>query len=90
MASVNATRGAMNQAMSDAVDGGRLIGFNYSGEACVWYGGHSFHVYDAARDWSEVRMFTSGQLMAITDHETPEATEYAKQRIRSEGFQLVE
>ena len=48
------------------------------------------YVYDAARDWSEVRMFTSGQLMAITDHETPEATEYAKQRIRSEGFQLVE
>jgi hypothetical protein len=90
MASVNASRGKLSRGVTDALDQGRVVGFSGSGEVCVWCGGHMLRVYDAATDWSEVTAFTSGQLMAISDHDAPEAYGYAKERMRSEGFEPIE
>lgn len=90
MVGVNATRSGMVRQMTDATEGANLIGFNEEGLACVWFGGYGFNVYDAARDWQEVDHFTSGQLAGLTDKEAPEGYGYAKERMKSEGFNVVE
>jgi len=84
MVGVNATRGGMARKMSKAVEGAKLIGFNDEGEACVWSGGYSFNVYDAARDWSELRHFTSGQMVDWKDKEP------AREMMERNGFEIVE
>jgi hypothetical protein len=90
MAAVNASRSKMAKNVVQATKGAKLIGFNGDGEACVWFGGYTFNVFDAARDWEEVRMFTSGKMASLTDYETDEAYGYAKTRMLSEGFKIVE
>ena len=91
MASVNATRAGMAQNVNDATEHARLIGFNDDGEACVWAGGYTFNVYDAAREWQETRMFTSGEMAAgVSDCSTEDAIEMASERMRSEGFLPVQ
>jgi len=84
MASVNATRAGLAQNVTDATEGAELIGFNDDGEACVWCGGYSFSVYDAARDWDEVRHFTSGQMVDWKDKEP------AREMMERNGFEIVE
>jgi len=83
MVGVNATRGGMARKLSSAVEGAELIGFNTEGEACVWSGGYSFNVYDAARDWQEVRHFTDGRMVDWSDEQQ------AKERMESEGFEVI-
>lgn len=90
MASVNATRRGIATNLSHAVEGAKMIGFNSHGEACVWFGGYGFNVYDAARQWHEVRHFTSGKLAGLTDKESDKGRLFARQRMRSEGFEVVE
>ena len=90
MGGVNQTRGGMAQNVTDATEHARLIGFNDEGLACVWSGGYTFNVYDAARDWNEVTAFTSGQMAGLTDYDSPEAYGYAKERMKSEGYEPVE
>jgi len=89
MASVNATRSGLAQNVTNATEGAKLIGFNDDGEACVWFGGYTFNVYDAARDWQESRAFTSGQMAGLTDYDAPEAYGYAEERMKSEGFEPI-
>jgi len=84
MAAVNTSRSAMSRNVTDAVEGAKLIGFNDDGEACVWSGGYSFNVYDAARDWSESRHFTCGHMVEWADKEK------AKEMMESKGFEIVE
>jgi nitrous oxide reductase accessory protein NosL len=86
---VNQSRSALNRNVNDAVNGAKLIGFNDDGEACVWSGGYSFNVYDAARDWHEIRHFTSGAL-AAGDASDIEQEMAARDRMESEGFEVVE
>ncbi len=86
MASVNASRHGLAQNVNDATEHTRLIGFNDDGEACVWSGGYTFNVYDAAQNWQELRVFTSGELAGVSDCSTNDAIELAKERMRSEGF----
>jgi len=83
MASVNATRAGLAQNVTDATKNAELIGFNDEGNACVWSGGYSFTVYDAAREWQEVRHFTNG---AMVDEKTEEL---AREQMESEGFSPV-
>ena len=90
MASVNASRRGLAQNVKDATEHARLIGFNSDGEACVWSGGYTFNVYDAARDWHETRAFTSGELAGVSDCATKDAHDLARERMRSEGFLPVE
>jgi len=81
---VNQSRGALNQTVTDAVKDAKLIGFNDQGKACVWSGGYTFNVYDAARDWQEIRAFTSGQMVEYADKVL------AKSRMQTEGFRVIE
>lgn len=76
--------------MAEALDGAKLVGYNGDGKMCAWFGGYSFSVYDAADDWGEISHFTSGQLAGVSDYDATEAYEYAKQRMRSEGFTVIE
>lgn len=86
---VNDSRHSKVSNMKDAVENARLIGFNDSGEACVWYGGYGFNVYDAARDWSEITHFSSGELASIGDRTLQEAYGIAQKRMKAEGFEVV-
>jgi len=83
MGSVNATRNGMARSVTDATEHARLIGFNDDGLACVWAGGYTFTVYDAARGWSEVRSFTSGKMIGSFDEES------AREHMKIEGFDPV-
>lgn len=76
--------------MSDAMNGAKLAGFNELGHMCLWFGGYSFNVYDAARNWEEVDHFTSGQISGLSEKDSPEGRGYAKARMRSEGYTIVE
>ncbi len=91
MASVNASRRGLAQNVRDATRHARLIGFNDEGHACVWCGSYTFNVYDAPRDWSEIEVFSSGQMAAgVSDCSTQDAQDMAKSRMRSEGFFPIE
>ncbi len=90
MATVNVSRAKMAQKLNHAIRAARLIGFDDDGHACVWSGGYGFNVYDAARDWSEIGHFTSGDLAAVTDYDSDEARQMARERMESEGFEPVE
>ena len=70
--------------MNHHLKGAKLIGYNEMGHVCVWSGGYSFSVYDAAGDWSEVRHFTSGRMVDYSDKSL------AKARMQQEGFTLVD
>ena len=85
---VNQSRSGLNRNVNDATDDAKLIGFNDDGEACVWHGGYSFNVYDAARDWHETRAFTSGKMAG--DLSAIEMEMAARDRMKSEGFQPIE
>lgn len=80
----------MAQKVTRATDGAKLIGFNDDGLACVWYGGYSFNVYDAARDWQEVDHFTSGELAGIASKFADEKRDHAKHRMENMGYEIVE
>ena len=90
MASVNASRRRLAQNVNNATDDAKIIAFNDDGEACVWFGGYSFSVYDAANDWREVRHFTSGQIAGLAEKDSKEGRGYARARMRSEGFDPIE
>lgn len=91
MASTQAmTFAEQNDDVSRRLEGAKLVAWNRSGEVCVWYGGYSFQVFDAARSWQEVRHFTSGAIAALTEKDSPEGREAAKDRMKSEGFVVVE
>lgn len=83
MASVNASRHGMATNVTRAVRKAELIGFNHDGHACVWYGGYSFNVYDAARDWQEISHFTSGDMVDWSNQEK------ARKRMEKEGFKII-
>ena len=83
MGSVNATRDGMARNVSDATEHARLIGFNDDGLACVWTGGYSFTIYDAARGWKEVRSITSGKIIGSQEEES------AREHMRKQGFDPV-
>jgi hypothetical protein len=84
MGGVNQTRGGMVSNLNQAKKGAQLIGFNDSGEACIWSGGYTFNVYDAARDWNEIRSFTSGRMVDWKDKEP------ARELMEKRGFEIVE
>lgn len=79
-----------NDELARSLEGAKLVGWNRKGQMCVWFGGYSFNVFDAARNWQEVRHFTSGQISGLTEKDSPEGRGYAKARMRSEGFNVVE
>ena len=83
MAGVNATRSGMARNVTDATEGAELIGFNEHGEACVWSGGYTFNVYDAAREWQESRHFTSGKMVDWSDEE------HARDTMEGRGFNVI-
>ena len=86
---VNQSRAAMARNVTDATEDAKMIGFNQEGLACLWFGGYGFNVYDAARGWQEVDHFTSGQLAGGQMSEI-EKEMAARDRMRSEGFNVVE
>ena len=88
MVSVNASRKGTVSKMDRAFQGAKLVGQNRDGELCMWYGGYSFNVYDAARDWDECRTFSSGALAG--DVSGDEAREIAKERMLMEDFTPIE
>jgi len=90
MASVNATRRGTASKISDATDSAKLIGFNEEGLMCAWYGGCGFNVYDVTGSWNKVDHFTSMELAGMAQKFDEERRSYAKHRMESEGFQIVE
>jgi hypothetical protein len=75
---------AMVANMNHALNYAKVIGFNDDGHACVWSGGYTFNVYDAAGDWGEVRHFTSGAMVDYSNEEK------ARKRMEDEGFEVFE
>ena len=87
MVTVNQSRSEMNHQINRVTDDAKMIGFNNEGEACVWYGGVTFNIYDAARDWQELRCFTSMKL--ARDSSDIDRKLAARGRMESEGFTVV-
>jgi len=82
---VRATTEAQEAAdrMSHYLDKARLVGYNEMGHICIWTGGYSFNVYDAATDWDEVTHFTTGTMVDENN------IEKARERMKMEGFDPV-
>jgi len=87
MATVNQSRSEMSHQINRVTDEAKMIGFNDEGEACLWYGGVTFNVHDAARDWQELRAFTSMKL--ARDSSDIEREMAARGRMESEGFNVI-
>lgn len=82
--SVNSIEG-----MSEAMRSAKLIGWNQSGEMCVWFGGYSFSVFNAVTDWSEKRHFTSGKISGLSNKDSDRGRELAIERMEMEGFTVI-
>lgn len=87
---VTESRSEKVERVNNAKNGAKLIGFNDRGQACIWYGGYSFSVYDLV-DWQEVETFTSGQLAGVPTSESDELKkDIARQHMESRAFEPVE
>lgn len=81
---------AQDRNMSNCIKGAKLIGWNNAGEMCVWFGGYSFQVFDAAREWDEKRTFTSGKIAGLQNKDSDRGRELAKDRMELDGFTVIE
>jgi hypothetical protein len=84
--SENATE-RMNQKMSESLSDAKMVGYNQSGEMCVWDGGWHLTVYDGSRQWSKKRVIRSDELM----NETSKLRRVilAQKIMEDEGFNAV-
>jgi predicted DNA-binding transcriptional regulator YafY len=89
MSAVNQSRRGIVQNMDEAISEAKIIAFNDDGEACVWFGGVMFHVYDAARSWQKVRNFKSSRIAGLREQDGEEALSEARNRMESKGFKVI-